>query len=219
MNDTLGRRIRTHRGSKHHTTQTALPFAEHPSQDAATSERASAQARRRGPQPASDPAPQTDLFDEAAAESPHQEATAALPVENVQVPEIQEVREPEPHLLNPEEIMLQQVDARNLRPTDRADSYLYHVTNGPDAELALRQGLVVSASDPVILTERQGVSYWLSALADDYDYILDGPAAFVVLRLRRLAVEALLELDPHASRSAACPCFLLTGGAAARTRN
>ncbi len=119
--------------------------------------------------------------------------------------------DPEPRLLDPQDVLLQRIDPRNLRATDRSDAYLYHVTNGPDAELALRQGLLVSTSDPMILTERQGVGYWLSVLAEDYDYILDGPADFVVLRLRRLAVEELLEPDPHASRSAGCPCYLLTG--------
>ncbi len=130
------------------------------------------------------------------------------------------LRPPEPELrvLDPAAVMLQRVDPRNLRPTDRADSYLYHVTNGSDAELALKQGLGVSASDPVILTERQGVAYWLSVLAEDYDYILDGPPDFVVLRLRRIAVEQLLDHDPAASRSAGCPCFLLTGGGAPRER-
>ena len=119
--------------------------------------------------------------------------------------------DPEPRLLDPSDVLLQRIDPRNLRATDRADAYLYHVTNGPDAELALKQGLLVSTSDPMILTERQGVGYWLSVLAEDYDYILDGPADFVVLRLRRMTVEELLEPDPHASRSAGCPCYLLTG--------
>jgi len=127
--------------------------------------------------------------------------------------------EPEIHLLDAQMVNLQRVDPRNLRPTDRPDSYLYHVTNGPDAEMVLSHGLAVSASDPMILTERQGVSYWLSVLAEDYDYIMDGPADFVVLRLRRMAVEELLENDPHASRSANCPCYLLTGGIAARERS
>ena len=129
-------------------------------------------------------------------------------------------RAPTPHgglpVLDADTVSLQRVDARTLRPSDRADGYLYHVTNAADAAVALRDGLGVSGSDPLILTERQGVAYWLSVLAEDYDYILDGPADFVVLRLRRQPVEELLEVDAHASRSAGCPCFLLTGGAAAR---
>ncbi|WP_419731077.1 hypothetical protein [Lichenicola sp.] len=111
-------------------------------------------------------------------------------------------------------VMLQQVDHRNLRPTDRTDAYLYHVTNRGEANTALENGLVVSAQDPIILTERPGVAYWLSVLAEDFDFILDGPADFVVLRMRRFAIEALLEPDPHASRSAGCACYLLTGGPA-----
>ncbi|MGI4956084.1 MAG: hypothetical protein ACRYGI_00580 [Janthinobacterium lividum] len=119
-----------------------------------------------------------------------------------------------PYHLDPQTVMLQQVDHRNLRPNDRTDAYLYHVTNRAEATSALDNGLVVSAQDPVILTERPGVAYWLSVLAEDFDFILDGPADFVVLRMRRFAVETLLEPDPHASRSAGCACYLLTGGPA-----
>ena len=123
-----------------------------------------------------------------------------------------------PRVLDLDAVSLQRVDPRTLRPSDRPDGYLYHVTTAADAAVALRDGLGVSASDPLILSERQGVAYWLSALAEDYDYILDGPADFVVLRLRRLPVEDLLEVDARASRNAGCACFLLTGGAAALER-
>ncbi len=114
--------------------------------------------------------------------------------------------------LDPYATLLQQVDPRNLRPNDRNDSYLYHVTNGTEAATALEAGLTVSAHDPIILTERQGVQYWLSVVAEDFDVILDGPANLAVLRLRRIAVESLIEPDPDASRSAGCGCYLLTGG-------
>ncbi len=116
------------------------------------------------------------------------------------------------HHLDPHAVLLQQVDPRNLRPTDRNDSYLYHITNGTEAANALENGLTVSAQEPIILTERQGVAYWLSVMAEDFDVILDGPADTVVLRLRRIAVESLLEPDPDASHSAGCACYLLTGG-------
>ncbi|WP_428390277.1 hypothetical protein [Lichenicoccus sp.] len=152
-------------------------------------------ARRTRAKPALD-AEQSDLFTDTSPEPPP--------------------TPPEPPVLDADSVSLQRVDARTLRPSDRADGYLYHVTNAADAAVALRDGLGVSGSDPLILTERQGVAYWLSVLAEDYDYILDGPADFVVLRLRRQPVEELLETDAHASRSAGCPCFLLTGGAAAR---
>lgn len=158
--------------------------------------------------PEPEPEPEVAAESEAVAE-PEPEAT----------PEPEAVSEPEPDVrgpfhLDPDAVLLQQVDHRNLRPTDRSDSYLYHITNRAEATTALQSGLVVSAHDPVILTERQGVAYWLSVLAEDFDVILDGPADFVVLRMRRLAVEALLEPDPDASRSAGCSCYLLTGGAA-----
>ena len=173
-------------------------------------------AKRREPRPAP---PTLDLFEPAEPKMPGSAiAQAPEPVPEAEPePEAKPEVEPEqdvrgPYHLDPHAVLLQPVDHRNLRPTDRSDSYLYHVTNRVEATSALQSGLVVSAQDPVILTERQGVAYWLSVLAEDFDVILDGPADFVVLRMRRLAVETLLEPDPDASRSAGCSCYLLTGG-------
>ena len=159
-----------------------------------------------------------DLFGPVEAEV----VAAAAEPEPVPAPaaEPDPPREPEvpsgSYHLDPHATLLQQVDPRNLRPTDRNDSYLYHVTNGTEAATALENGLAVGAQDPIILTERQGVAYWLSVVAEDFDVILDGPANLAVLRLRRIAVESLLEPDPDASRSAGCACYLLTGGPDAR---
>ena len=202
MSKDLERRIREARADP---ARAAMQTPELPFEAVQTQPR---QTSRRGRPPrARDPVPQTDLFDEAAPEE------AVAPESAAPEAEVEPALAPEPFTLDAQTIMLQQVDPRNLRPTDRADSYLYHVTNGPDAKAALRSGLLVSAADPVILTERQGVAYWLSVLAEDYDYILDGPADFVVLRMRRMAVAELLEPDAGASRNAGCPCFLLTGAA------
>ena len=182
-----------------------------------------ARARRR---PATANPPEQDLFAEGDEAVPPQTAAADVRAE----PEAAPMQEPEPapepepeikpepasrtvHHLDPQVAPLQPVDHRTLRPTDRADSFLYHVGTRAEADNALRNGLVVSAQDPVILTERPGVPYWLSMLAEDYDVIMDGPADFVVLRIRRHAVTELLEPDPDASRSAGCSCYLLTGGA------
>ena len=168
------------------------------------------------PEPVPEPAP--ELVPESKPELvPEPRPEPAIVPEPPPGPRPEPVRQPEPdaqapYHLDPHAVLLQQVDHRNLRPTDRSDSYLYHVTNRGEATSALRNGLVVSAHDPVILTERQGVAYWLSVLAEDFDVILDGPADFVVLRMRRFAVESLLEPDPDASRSAGCSCYLLTGG-------
>jgi hypothetical protein len=227
MSKDLDRRIsRARAGIGRAAMQTPeLPFGLDPDANPADSAPDAARTSKRGgaTRPA-ESVPQTDLF----AEEPTVDATdeAFQPAEAIAAepeppgpepePEREPEREPEPHVLDAQAVMLQRVDPRNLRPTDRPDSYLYHVTNGPDAEAALTHGLSVSVSDPIILTERPGVAYWLSVLAEDYDYILDGPADFVVLRLRRVAVEDLLEHDPHASRSAGCACYLLTGGIAAR---
>ncbi len=158
-----------------------------------------------------------DLFaseDEAVAEEaePVAEAEPAAPAP---APEPEPEPEPEPRVayhLDPQAVPLQPVDHRSLRPTDRSDSYLYHIGTRTETDGALRNGLAVNAHDPIILTERQGVSYWLSVLAEDCDVILDGPVDFVVLRVRRHAVEELLEADPDASQSAGCACYLLTGG-------
>ncbi len=214
MGKDLDRRISRARAasSRERMATPELPFeTEPPSGDGAETQDGNetpTRAKRSRPKQVAASMPQTDLFGEPIA---------ATPVEPEPEPEL--MSSPEPRLIDAHTAMLQQVDSRNLRATDRADSYLYHVTNGPDAEAALRNGLTVSSSDPIILTERQGVGYWLSVLAEDYDYIMDGPADFVVLRMRRIAVEELLEQDPHASRSAGCPCYLLTGGAASREQD
>lgn len=150
---------------------------------------------------------------ETVAEAPPEPVSEPEPVSRPEPAPEPEPDEAAPYHLDPHAVMLQQVDHRNLRPSDRSDSYLYHVTNRAEAAVSLDSGLVVSAQDPIILTERQGVAYWLSVLAEDFDVILDGPADFVVLRMRRFAVEELLEPDLDTSRSAGCSCYLLTGGA------
>ena len=186
-----------------------LPLPDPGGQPAATSRPVSRQRRTRVPEHA-----EPDLFGTAEPDA----VAAATEPEPVLAPvtEPDPPREPEAssgsYHLDPHAVLLQQVDPRNLRPTDRNDSYLYHITNGVEAATALENGLTVSSQEPIILTERQGVAYWLSVVAEDFDVILDGPADTVVLRLRRIAVESLLEPDPDASRSAGCACYLLTGG-------
>ena len=113
--------------------------------------------------------------------------------------------------LDPTPVMPQRVDHRTLSPSDRPDSYLYCVVTPLDAGAALREGLVASPFEPVILTERQGISYWLSILAERQEGATSRPDDIVVLRVRRLAVDGLLEPDPDSSSSAGCPCWLLTG--------
>ena len=217
MSDDLIRRIHAARAAARPVVQAPLPFPEGP--PAAQPEHPAPRRRptARTPQAA---APQHDLFEDVSSaldfDAVPPPGTAALADAGLPLvkPTLAELSLAELPLADGQPVSVQRVDPRALRPTDRADDYLYHVTSGSDAALALSDGLRVSASDPVMLSERQGVSYWLSVLADDDDAILDGPAAFVVLRMRRMAVEPLLEHDPHASRSAGCACFLLTGGAA-----
>lgn len=182
-----------------------------PGQDlfGATAEVGSAEpgpAAHGAPEPAPPPAPPPAL-------------PPALPPAPPPEPE-PEATEPEPprprgaYHLDPRTVPLQPVDLRTMRPTDRPDAHLYHVGTRLEADGTLRDGLAVNPQDPVILTERPGVAYWLSMMAEDCDVILDGPTDFVVLRVRRHAVEGMLEPDPDASRSAGCACYLLTGGGA-----
>ena len=136
---------------------------------------------------------QQDLFTVTEAASP----IAPEPVEVV--PE-------RPHRLDP--ATLQRVDYRTVGPADRPDAYLYHVAAGTDAQAALHEGLAVNPADPLILTERPGVPYWLSVMAEDDE----SGADIAVLRMRRIAVDGMLEADPDATSSAGCACWLLTGG-------
>lgn len=117
---------------------------------------------------------------------------------------------------DPAPVIPQRIDYRTLGPADRPDGYLYFIARPAEAEAAVRHGLPVSTSDPVILTERDGVPYWLSVLDEQHDDPGNAPEGIVVLRLRRTAVDDLLEPDPDASSSAGCPCWLLTGNGADR---
>lgn len=103
------------------------------------------------------------------------------------------------------------VNPHPIRANDRPDGYLYHLTSAPEAKLLLQSGLPCSFDDPIILTERGGIPYWMSVLAEDVDDILDGPAAVTVLRVRRRAVQNAIESDADSSRAAQAPCYLLTG--------
>ncbi|MCQ8239431.1 hypothetical protein [Rhizosaccharibacter radicis] len=116
--------------------------------------------------------------------------------------------------LDPREIMLQAVDPRGIRAADRQDAWLYLVTTGMDAHVLLRDGLPVSRIDPPVLSERPAVPSRLAALAEDADLSSHRGMELKVLRVRRYAVEEMLEPDPDASRAAGHPCFLLTGAGA-----
>ena len=103
------------------------------------------------------------------------------------------------------------VNPHPIRANDRPDGYLYHLTSPNEAKLLLQSGLPCSFDDPIILTERGGIPYWMSVLAEDVDDILDGPSAVTVLRVRRRAVQNAIESDADSSRAAQAPCYLLTG--------
>ena len=103
------------------------------------------------------------------------------------------------------------VNPHPIRANDRPDGYLYHLASPNEAKVLLKSGLPCSFDDPIILTERGGIPYWLSVLSEDFDDILDGPAAVTVLRVRRRAVQNAIESDADSTRAAQAPCYLLTG--------
>ncbi len=103
------------------------------------------------------------------------------------------------------------INPHPIRANDRPDGYLYHLTSPNEAKVLLQSGLPCSFDDPIILTERGGIPYWMSVLSEDLDDILDGPAAVTVLRIRRRAVQNAVEPDADSTRAAQAPCYLLTG--------
>lgn len=103
------------------------------------------------------------------------------------------------------------VNPHPIRANDRPDGYLYHLTSPNEAKVLLQSGLPCSFDDPIILTERGGIPYWMAVLSEDFDDILDGPAAVTVLRVRRRAVQNAVESDADSTRAAQAPCYLLTG--------
>ncbi|GBQ28664.1 hypothetical protein AA13594_1074 [Gluconacetobacter azotocaptans DSM 13594] len=112
------------------------------------------------------------------------------------------------------EIQLARVHYRGLQPSDPPDSFLYHIASSRHAEQMLRDGLDLNPRQPLPLTERGGVPYWLSLLVDDADVMMDGAEEedIAVLRLKRFMVDDLIEDDPDATRSSGVACYFLTGG-------
>ncbi|WP_220790030.1 hypothetical protein [Gluconacetobacter tumulisoli] len=146
---------------------------------------------------------QQDLF--------HARAPATAP-EPAPVPPPAPPRRQVAHL-DAAEIQLARVHYRGLQPSDPPDSYLYHIATARDAEHMLREGLDLSPRQPLLLTERGGVPYWLSLLVDDADLQAEGPEDDIaVLRLKRFMVDDLIEDDPDSTRSSGTPCYFLTGG-------
>ncbi|MFT8677125.1 MAG: hypothetical protein ABF821_02005, partial [Gluconacetobacter sp.] len=110
--------------------------------------------------------------------------------------------------LDAETLQLARVHYRGLQASDPADSYLYHITTNENAEAMLRDGVTMSRRHPLLLTERGGVPYWLSLLADDDDA---SEADIAVLRMKRFMIDDLIEDDPDSTRSSGSPSYFLTG--------
>ncbi|MBB2196462.1 hypothetical protein HLH44_03120 [Gluconacetobacter sp. 1c LMG 22058] len=110
--------------------------------------------------------------------------------------------------LDAETLQLARVHYRGLQASDPTDSYLYHITTNENAEAMLRDGVTMSRRHPLLLTERGGVPYWLSLLADDDDA---SEADIAVLRMKRFMIDDLVEDDPDSTRSSGSPSYFLTG--------
>lgn len=169
--------------------------------------------------------PAADTPADAVAPAPlltSAESPSAVPASDEQMVEpIPVVSEPAPKLTPPgpakplvitaSDAALAVVNPHPIRANDRPDGYLYHLVSPNEAKVLLQSGLPCSVDDPIILTERGGIPYWLSVLSEDLDDILDGPAAVTVLRVRRRAVQNAIEADADSTRAAQAPCYLLTG--------
>ncbi|MBO1325233.1 hypothetical protein K2X14_08105 [Acetobacter sp. TBRC 12305] len=89
------------------------------------------------------------------------------------------------------------------------DSCLYLVTTAENASAFLADGLKLSRTAPIMLTERDGIGPWLAKLAEN---VTDEPLCpNVVLRLRRAMVAQALEPEPDHSAEFAARCYLLSG--------
>ncbi|GAA4474871.1 hypothetical protein GCM10023157_02700 [Gluconacetobacter asukensis] len=156
--------------------------------------------RPRTPRPVRDTtdAGQNDLFASAAASPP-----PAAPPKAEPTPPRRQVRH-----LDAETLQLARVHFRGLQASDPADSYLYHITTEENADAMLRDGLAMSRRHPLLLTERGGVPYWLSLVADDDDA---SEADIAVLRMKRFMIDDLIEDDPDSTRSSGSPSYFLTG--------
>lgn len=169
---------------------------------------------RRGAAPVAGPGPvpvpgQDDLFARPAAPLP-----VPVPVSDRAPHGPAEPPAPRRQVthLDADTVQLTRVHHRGLQPSDPPDSFLYHIAGAQRADAMLRDGLTLSRRDPLLLTERGGVPYWLSLLADDADLLDDAAAGIVVLRLKRFMVDDLIEDDPDSTRSSGTPCYFLTGG-------
>lgn len=156
--------------------------------------------RPRAPRPLRDTAEtgQNDLFTSAPASPP-----PAAPPKAAPTPPRRQVTH-----LDAETLQLARVHFRGLQASDPADSYLYHITTDENADAMLRDGLVMSRRHPLLLTERGGVPYWLSLVADDDDA---SEADIAVLRMKRFMIDDLIEDDPDSTRSSGSPSYFLTG--------
>lgn len=131
----------------------------------------------------------------AAAPCPPAERTAAP------VPAL-----PPPHpdgasVLAPNEVLLQRVDPRSFRPNERADAWLYWLTDRGQAEDAMRHGLPIEPDAPVLLADRPSMLLRLAALLEDPEF---SPNAIAVLRLRRVAVAPFLRPGPEPASYVLC---------------
>ena len=162
-----------------------------------------------GPAPAERPVVGEDPVAAAEPEVPQVAASEPRPAEPA--PKVAAPGPARPLTITASDAALAVINPHPIRANDRPDGYLYHLTSPGEAKVLLQSGLPCSFDDPIILTERGGIPYWMSVLSEDFDDILDGPAAVTVLRVRRRAVQNAVEADADSTRAAQAPCYLLTG--------
>lgn len=104
------------------------------------------------------------------------------------------------------------VNMRSLRGDDGPDGYLYHVTTRTELETIQARGTVLfSARAPLVLTERNGVPAWLADMMDTTEPDGGQGDAPVIFRVKRFAIDGLVENDPDRTRRYGVSFYLLTG--------
>lgn len=114
---------------------------------------------------------------------------------------------PQMRYLVPAEAPLAGVPLASIGPASRPDGYLYLMADADTAAAWRESGLPVDARQPVVLAERPALLPWIAMVAE----AAEDATPPVVLKLRRMLVDGMLEPDPDHTARLGAPCYLLTG--------